>query len=75
MLPDHKVFDRSVEFHEFLLGMKFVLLAQLVCVSVMRNSWDGFSFEGGRILGAARVKALVEMFKSALAFLPELPEL
>ncbi len=24
MLPDHKVFDRSLEFHRFLLGMEIV---------------------------------------------------
>lgn len=25
MMPDRKVFDRSLEFHRFLLGMEFVL--------------------------------------------------
>lgn len=42
--------------------------SQLVFVSVMRNSWDGFCLKGWTILREAWVKGLEEMFKSSLVF-------
>lgn len=76
MMPEQKVFDSSLEFHRFLLGMEifffFTVFSWFVLVSVMRNSLDGFSFIGWMILGEAGVKGLQEIFKSSLVFLTKL---
>lgn len=46
MTLDHEVFDRSVVFHRFCWEWTMFYSAQLVCVSAIRNSWDGSSVRG-----------------------------
>lgn len=72
MMPNQKVLDRSLEFHRFLLGTELFHRVQLVCVTAMRNSWDGFCFKVLTILREAAMKGLEEMYKSSLVFLPKL---